>query len=129
MPGGHTEQQIERPMADNPLMRANAFVRHAEVRLHCARVSEYEVKQLTSDLEAIAAERFGRIVLDLSQVALVTSAGVSMLIQLHKSCGACGGRMVLFGLNDDLVRMLKIAGLLKLLSVEKDRARAVKRVL
>ncbi len=88
----------------------------ALARITAPTVSERESQGLLHDLTAVAQGHAGRIVLDLSQVLMVTSAGLGMLIDLRKVCTAAGpkGKVVLCHACADVRRLLDITKLHKL---------------
>lgn len=49
--------------------------------------------------------------LDLSGVSFLDSTGISVLVQTHKQLDAQGGALVLYGLRDQIRRVLDVAGL------------------
>lgn len=88
----------------------------ALARITAPTVSERESQGLLYDLTAIAQSHGGRVVLDLSQVLMVTSAGLGMLIDLRKSCAAIDpkGKVILCHACADIKRLLVITKLHKL---------------
>jgi anti-sigma B factor antagonist len=66
-----------------------------------------------------------RVAIDMSDVRFLTSAGIGALIHIDRACRAAGGRVVLFGLSDDLVGLLKISRLDKVFAIKSDEAAAI----
>jgi anti-anti-sigma factor len=62
---------------------------------------------------------------DLTQVEMMGSQALGMLINLRKEALANKGKVVLFGLNDDLQEMLKITRLSAIFTVAKDKSAAI----
>ncbi len=58
-----------------------------------------------------------KLVLDLSAVDFMSSAGLRILLLTHRKITACDGRVVLVGLSDDLRGTLSATGFLKFLSI------------
>ena len=54
----------------------------------------------------------GKLVLDMSQVPFMSSAGLRMLLQLHRQTSATGGRISLVGLSEELVDTMSATGFL-----------------
>lgn len=63
----------------------------AVARITTPTVSERESPGLLNDLSILARSHGGRVVLDLSEVMMVTSAGMGMFIGLRKVCVEVGG--------------------------------------
>ena len=85
-------------------------------RITTPTVSERESGGLLFDLSALAQSHGGRIVLDLTEVLMVTSAGLGMFIGLRKACAAAGprGAVVLLNAGPDIKTLLEITRLQKL---------------
>ena len=91
------------------------------------RVTDRECAGILSDLTEVAAAHSWRIALDLSKVLLLTSAGLGALIDLHKQCATNKGKLVLFGLSDELLDLMKLTKLNKLLATADSKDAAVKK--
>ena len=78
-------------------------------------------KALTS---AIAAE-VPRLVLDLTATQYLSSAGLSVLLQVEKRIGQMNGRFVLHGLSARVRDVLDVSGFLTELTVCGDRSEAL----
>ena len=71
---------------------------------------------------------FTRVIVDLSDVYMLTSMGLGTLIRLNTHCKNAGGKLSMFGLSSELQGLLKAASLHKLLSVCDSREKAIKAV-
>jgi anti-sigma B factor antagonist len=91
------------------------------------KVTEHENDALLNDIAEAADTRGWRIAMDLSQVGLLSSAGLGGLITLHKRCADAGGRLVVFGLQGPIMDLLKLTKLNRMLTIEPTREAAVKR--
>lgn len=69
-----------------------------------------------------------RLALDLGQAAFLTSVGLSVLIQLHKSFSLKGGLLVLFGLTPEAQEAVEASRLDDLLVLTRDAREAVERL-
>jgi len=73
-------------------------------------------------------ERGGnRVVVDLSQVDYISSAGLRVMLALAKRTKQKQGTLALCGLNDAVKQVFSLAGFLPLFAVETTRERAVAR--
>lgn len=69
-----------------------------------------------------------RIALDLSAVHMLTSAGIGMLVTLHKTAKGAGGAFCAFGIRPDIMQVLKLTNLHKLVVIAETRDAAMKKV-
>jgi anti-anti-sigma factor len=88
-------------------------------------ISPFDLAPLEHDLKQSAAETAWRIAVDLTQVEMMGSQALGMLINLRKEALANKGKVVLFGLNDDLQEMLKITRLSAIFTIAKDKSAAI----
>jgi anti-anti-sigma factor len=95
-------------------------------RLEQPKLGEFEAAAVVSDLLACARDHQWRLAVDLTNVLLLASAGLGTLLTVNKSCVAGGGRMALFGVNDDLMGVLRMTNLHKILHIGRDRDAALK---
>ncbi|TDQ19269.1 anti-anti-sigma factor [Algoriphagus boseongensis] len=72
---------------------------------------------LKSELLTIHAEGFGNVVLDLSQVKYVDSSGLSALLVGDREFGRNGGIFVISGIQEHVMKLLKISMLDKKLNL------------
>ncbi|GAA0879967.1 STAS domain-containing protein [Algoriphagus jejuensis] len=73
--------------------------------------------KLKSELLTIHAEGYANIVLDLSQVKYVDSSGLSALLVGDREFGRSGGIFVISGVQDHVMKLLKISMLDKKLNL------------
>lgn len=95
--------------------------------VHCTKVGDHEARVLQAELASAAAPGW-RVVLDLSGVELLASAGLGVLVTLNQQCQKNGGKLAVHGINDEIMGVLKLTRLNKLISITSDRASAVKAV-
>jgi anti-sigma B factor antagonist len=55
-----------------------------------------------------------KMVLDMSQVTFMSSAGLRMLLVLYRTISGCGGKILLVGLSEDLQSTMSLTGFLDL---------------
>jgi anti-sigma B factor antagonist len=90
------------------------------------QLSAYESQALTSELLAAADAAKGRLAVDMSIVEFMSSSALGVLVTVHKACNKLGGRLVVFGLRDDLVKLIKITHLDRLFTLASDEQAALK---
>ncbi|HMN40093.1 MAG TPA: STAS domain-containing protein [Phycisphaerales bacterium] len=90
------------------------------------KVGARESQIIEQELRASAPGKKWKIVLDLNEVTVLASMGLGMLVSLHKTCSQEGGRLVVCGLREDIVQVMKITHLDRILKVAKDREAGLK---
>lgn len=53
----------------------------------------------------------GKLLIDLSEVDFISSAGLHLLLELYRRCARQNARLALTGLSDPVLEILSIAGL------------------
>ncbi len=88
-------------------------------------ITPFDLAPLEHDLKQAAGESGWRMAVDLTQVEMMGSQALGVLINLRKETLANKGKLVLFGLNADLLEMLKITRLNALFTIARDKSAAV----
>jgi anti-sigma B factor antagonist len=89
------------------------------------KVTEREAAVIRDEVAAAAPDAGWRVALDLSEVTLLASAGIGALLTLSKSCRESGGRLAIFGLEEEVEGMMRITKLDRVLDIRPDRAAAL----
>ena len=92
------------------------------------KVGARESQIIEQEIRAAAPGRKWKIVLDLKDVTVLASMGLGALVSLHKTCSQEGGRLVVCGLRDDILQVMKITHLDRILKVAKDREAGLKMI-
>lgn len=92
------------------------------------RVDSTTSLRLEQHLSALAAAEESRVVMDLSGVDYISSAGLRVLLALAKRVRDQKGRVALFAMNDSVRQVFELAGFLPLFTVTASRDDAVQRV-
>jgi len=92
------------------------------------KVGEYECHAIEVDLLKLGAECRCRFAVDFSQVKLLSSVGIGLLIKLNKVAAQAkpGGKVVFFAMDPQIFKLLQMTRLDKGLTIVKDRDAAVK---
>lgn len=90
------------------------------------KIGEYETGAIETDLAKLAAECRHRFAIDFSQVRLLSSVGIGLLIKLQKLAKAGGGRIVYCCIDPSIIKLLAMTRLDKGMPIYPDRAAAVK---
>lgn len=73
---------------------------------------------------ALQGENSPVLILVLSDVSYMDSAGLGLLVHLHASCQRTGRRLALAGLNERIRKLLDMTGLSQVLSLYSTQADA-----
>jgi anti-anti-sigma factor len=73
-------------------------------------VDAYTAQKLEEALSGLLAQGCGRLVLDVSQMPFMSSAGLRVLLAAHREAIGLGGEVRLFGLRDHVRRVFELAG-------------------
>lgn len=98
----------------------------ARARMKVERIGEGESRAIIADLSRAAEHGKGRVIIDMTAVMLLLSAGIGAIITANKTCQAQKGRLVLYGLQPEIAQMLHLTGLPRILAIKDDEARALK---
>lgn len=94
----------------------------------CERYSEHESKPIEHDLLDAAARCAHRLVIDMSKVAMLASAGIGSLITLHQACAKAGGKMAICAIDPGILKMLKLTRMDQMLVIVDSREAAASAV-
>ncbi len=104
--------------------------RGAIVRINLHKIHEHESSRLIEEFRAYLKNSGKRlIVMDYSEVEFVSSAGLGAMITISRSACECEGKMVLTGINDNILDVMKLTKLNRLLKIEKSMDKAQKYLL
>ncbi len=112
-------------LVDSSYARAEGMDGYLSATVKTERIAEREGPILAAELGKAGKDRASKIIVDLTQVYMISSAGIGSLVQLHRACEADKGKLVLFGLNKELLELLKIARLDRLFKIAPTRDAAV----
>lgn len=89
-------------------------------------ITPFDLAPLEHDLKEAAASTSWRIAIHLTQVEMMGSQSLGMLINIIcKEVLAKKGKLVVFGINSDIHETLKITKLAALVAIVKDKAAAI----
>ena len=78
------------------------------------------IEQLGEAMRSLIDAGHIRIVLDLSRVEYISSRMVGLIVDQHQAANSAKGQLVLCGLSDKIVELLKLTRLNKMFRVEPD---------
>jgi anti-sigma B factor antagonist len=71
------------------------------------------------------ADNFDRILLDMSRVTYMSSAGLRMLLLIYRRISSKPGNVILVGLNDDVKDVMAITGFLDFFTIYDTRSAGI----
>lgn len=115
------------PMPETRSIKSEAVGQAVAAQVLLEKITDRETPGILSDLLDAARTSNWRVALDLSKVLLLTSAGLGALIDLNKKCAAGGGKLILHGLSNEILEVMKLTKLNKLLHIAASRDEAIKK--
>ncbi len=102
----------------------------AVVHVKTHKIHEHESTRLIEESKAYPKNSGKlRIVLDFTEVEFVASAGLGAMITMSRATDEAGGRLMLVGVNDNIMQVMKLTKLDRLIKIEKDLVKAQKKLL
>lgn len=112
-------------VTDTGYVRAQLHNNIIIARVLCPNITHLEHQILQTQINEICAKYGHRLVLDLTEVHLIGSSGLSTFIALNKDISAAKGAFALACMKEDLVQLLKMTHLIKLFKIYPTTAAAV----
>lgn len=94
-------------------------------KLKCEKLGEYESAIVQSEVTTAAKTTAWRVALNFSDVQLISSVGLGLIVSLNKSAKAGKGKMSMFNLNANLTNLFKITRLDSGLLIKPDQTSAI----
>lgn len=96
-----------------------------DVTFKSVTVHEREADAVMHDvMEVCDGVACDRMIVGLGRVSLLTSPGIGTLIRLHKWAASKGGRLAVYGLNDELQEVMRLTRMDRLFPIEDDQVSA-----
>ena len=81
-------------------------------------IDHHTARPIREQIDDAVTDRLSkRLVLDLSEVDFMDSAGLGLILGRLRHVSACGGKLVLLDPSADIMRILRLAGLDKRLAI------------
>lgn len=113
-------------MSDAALVKLERAPKHLLATITCEKVGQREAQVIEGEIRGAAPGQAWRVLVDASNVGMLASMGLGMLVSLHKSAGEAGGRVVIFGFREELLGLLKVTHLDRVLKIVKTKEDALK---
>lgn len=91
-------------------------------------VGQREAGIIEGSLKQVADGVKGRLAVDMTDVKVLGSMGLGMLVTLTKHCRGAGGRLALYGIEPGLMELIKLTRLDSFLAIARDEAAAIKAI-
>ena len=100
------------------------------LKVNSHKLHEHESSLLIEEVRAyLDQSQRNLIILDVESVEFMSSAGLGAMVTLNTELAKRGGRLVIIGLSSDAMQVVKLTHLDKLIPIEKNIAKAQKRLL
>lgn len=113
-------------MSEGSLVKIEVAPAFVVATVMCEKVGQREAQVIECEVRAMAGQRQWKVLIDVSNVGMLASMGLGSLVSLHKAAGEGGGRVVIFGMRNELASLLKVTHLDKVLKIVKTRDEAAK---
>jgi len=97
-------------------------------RITCPSIGQREAPIIETELSALGVRTGWRFALDLTDVGMIASLGLGMLITVTRLTSTSKGKIAMFGLNRELMDLIKITKLDRLLPLAKNEPAAISKV-
>lgn len=82
--------------------------------------------EFTARLKEAADKKGNKLLLDLSQVDMIYSSGLTDIVGCYSKLKESGGRLIIVSPRDSVVKLLKLLGLDKLITIANSMEEAIK---
>lgn len=100
----------------------------AIVQSHVEKLDISNVSDLKAELLMLNKKGINNLVLDLSKTRYCDSSGLSGILTGNRLCKDSNGKFVIFGLTENVLKMIKIAQLDRVLEIELSLEDALKSI-
>ena len=98
------------------------------VRLEREKIGDYESPIIQKQVTDAATPAGWKVVIDLTAVRMVASAGLGAFLTINSSAKKNGGKLVLYGMDPAIKQVFELTKLTKLLAIVDTRDAALKAV-
>lgn len=105
---------------DQALFTVSPAEQAAVVSVACSCIHQHQAELLRNRLIGVADRAGGRLAVCLEDVVDASSACINALIAVHTHCAAMGGKLVLFGLSDEIHQMFRVTKVNRTIAVADD---------
>ena len=110
---------------DQAIFTVSPAEQAAVVSVACSRIHQHQAEHLRNRLIGVADRAGGRLAVCLEEVVDASSACINALLAVNTHCASMGGKLVLFGLNDEISKMLRMTKVNRTIAVATDAREAL----
>ena len=74
--------------------------------------------KLQTEIETVMSQNQGDIILDISELSFISSAGLRILLMIHNKCKEVNCKQIIRGANESTKELFNITGFSKILTIE-----------
>ena len=76
--------------------------------------------QLEEEINSFSLENIETVILDLKELEYISSAGLRVVLMIHKKMNKLGGQLKLINVNDMILNIFDMTGLSEFLNIQKE---------
>lgn len=76
--------------------------------------------QLEEEINSSSLENIETVILDLKELEYISSAGLRVVLMIHKKMNKLGGQLKLINVNDMILNIFDMTGMSEFLNIEKE---------
>lgn len=100
-------------------MEVNITRENGEVTAHLiGRLDTPASLEITPQMNALAEEAGGTVVLDCSELSYISSSGLRIFITLRKAAAAKGGKIIVRNISNEIRSVFMMTGFLSLFEIQ-----------
>ena len=89
------------------------------------RLDAMSSPQLENTMNSIIDDKHNKVLIDFSKIEYLSSAGMRLLLSVTKRLKTAGGQLSLFGIHDDVMEIIRMAGFDHILNIFPDESQAL----
>ncbi|MDX2195483.1 MAG: STAS domain-containing protein [Cytophagales bacterium] len=99
--------------------------RYALLQIHVDKIDAVKTPQLKTELTTLNAEGFANFIIDFTEVKYIDSSGLSSILLANRLCDQSGGIFIMYGLSDQVKKLIHISQLDKVLHILPTKEEAI----
>ncbi|MCI6825078.1 MAG: STAS domain-containing protein [Ruminococcus bromii] len=76
--------------------------------------------QLEEEINSFSLENIETVILDLKELEYISSAGLRVVLMIHKKMNKLGGQLKLINVNDMILNIFDMTGMSEFLNIQKE---------
>ena len=79
-----------------------------------------KIKELEEEINSFSLENIETVILDLKELEYISSAGLRVVLMIHKKMNKLGGQLKLINVNDMILNIFDMTGMSEFLNIQKE---------